>query len=191
MATRAAAPLRKASRSLRSSQKPLIGCVRWYIPTISVLEGTNLPSSNSSRAPYAPILPQLCTIKTPSPTSWRSFSTTYPALKKSKGKAAPPPPPVDSFGRAVDDTDAFDFSGLQAKILKATEHFTHQLSQLRAGGRFNPEQLEDLKVQLNEKGDGGKVSTTKLKDLAQIIAKGRNVSVICHEEDVSRVIQPL
>jgi ribosome recycling factor len=124
--------------------------------------------------------------KTTAPTPLRCFSTTPLAFRKShKVKAAPPPPPVDSFGRAVDDSDVFEFSSLQAKILKATEHFTHQLSQLRAGGRFNPEQLEDLRVQLKEKGEGGKVSTPKLKDLAQVVAKGRNVSVICHEEDVS------
>jgi ribosome recycling factor len=58
------------------------------------------------------------------------------------------------------------------------------LSQLRAGGRFNPEQLEELKVQVKEKGEGGKVMSIKIKDLAQVVAKGRNVSVICHEEDV-------
>jgi ribosome recycling factor len=115
----------------------------------------------------------------------RSFSTTTVLLKKSnKGKSAPPSPPVDSSSRAVDENDAFDFSTLQSKILKATEQFTHQLSQLRAGGRFNPEQLEDLKVQVKEKGEGGKIASIKLKDLAQVVAKGRNVNIVCHEEDV-------
>lgn len=121
----------------------------------------------------------------------RSFSSTAPALKKSKSKAkseAPLPekPNLAEQTTAVDD--AYDFSGLQAKILKATEYLTHQLAQLRAGGRFNPEVLEELKVPLKAAKEGGKVGTTKVKDLAQVVAKGRTVSVICHEEDVRSLL---
>ncbi|KAF2420323.1 ribosome recycling factor [Tothia fuscella] len=119
---------------------------------------------------------------------WRPFSSTIPSLKKKdKGHAKAdlaPPSSKPGIGEKEAATEgAFDFSGLQSKILKATEHLAHQLSQLRAGGRFNPEQLEELKVQLKVTGEGGKGPTTKVKDLAQVVVKGRNVSVICHEED--------
>ena len=59
------------------------------------------------------------------------------------------------------------------------EKLTHELSQLRSGGRFNPDKIEALKVTLEN--DGGK-RTERVKDLAQVIAKGRNVQVLCHEE---------
>jgi ribosome recycling factor len=84
-------------------------------------------------------------------------------------------------GTAVDD--AFDFSGLQAKIMKSIEQLSHQLSQLRAGGRFNPEKLEELKIQFKD-SDGNK-RTARLGELAQVSAKGRNVSIAVHEADVS------
>lgn len=76
--------------------------------------------------------------------------------------------------------EAFDFSGLETKILKATEHLSHELSQLRAGGRFNPELVENLQVQL-DKDSSQKV---KLKDIAQVVPKGRFVHIILSEEAV-------
>jgi ribosome recycling factor len=123
----------------------------------------------------------------PSNSQRRSFTITAPTLKKAKiqAKSEAPLPKKSGVGEkstAVDD--AFDFSGLQSKIQKATEHLTHQLAQLRAGGRFNPEKLEELNVQLKASKDESKATTSKLKDLAQVVAKGRTVSIICHEEDV-------
>jgi len=65
--------------------------------------------------------------------------------------------------------------------MKSLEALTHELSQLRAGGRFNPEKLEELRVQF---ADGqGKKKTAKLGELAQVSAKGRNVSVMVYEPD--------
>jgi len=94
--------------------------------------------------------------------------------------------PAQASGKntTIAGDDPFDFSDLQSKIMKATEHLAHALSQLRAGGRFNPEKIEELKVSIKGSGDGAKASLVKVKDLAQVVAKGRNVSVICHEEDV-------
>jgi ribosome recycling factor len=77
---------------------------------------------------------------------------------------------------AVDD--AYDFSSLEANILKAIEHLTHNLSQLRAGGRFNPDNLEVLKV----KPIKGSNETARLSDLAQVVPRGRVISVIVGEE---------
>jgi len=52
------------------------------------------------------------------------------------------------------------------------------LSQLRQGGRFNPQVLENLRVQLKQ---GGAV---KLGDLAQVVPKGRIVQVVVGEQEV-------
>jgi len=75
----------------------------------------------------------------------------------------------------------FDFSPLETKILEAIERLTHDLSKLRAGGRFNPENLETLKVSL---GKAGSKENVKLGDLAQVIPRGRNISVVVGDVDV-------
>jgi ribosome recycling factor len=77
--------------------------------------------------------------------------------------------------------EAYDLSELEASILKSMEKLTHELSQLRAGGRFNPEKIEALKVTLQD-SDGGNKRTERVGDLAQVIAKGRNVQVLIHDE---------
>jgi ribosome recycling factor len=58
------------------------------------------------------------------------------------------------------------------------EHLTHHLSQLRAGGRFNPDHLDNLRV----KAFKGSNDTVRLGDIAQVVPKGRVVSVIVGEE---------
>jgi ribosome recycling factor len=59
------------------------------------------------------------------------------------------------------------------------------LAQLRAGGRFNPEKIEELRVQFND--SEGKKKTARLGELAQVAAKGRNISVVVHEPDVGHL----
>jgi ribosome recycling factor len=54
------------------------------------------------------------------------------------------------------------------------------LSKLRAGGRFNPELLENLRVQ----PDKNNAERVKLSDVAQVVPKGRTVQVIVGEKDV-------
>ena len=61
------------------------------------------------------------------------------------------------------------------------ERLKNDLSKLRAGGRFNPEVVENLRVQL-EKGNS---KTIKLSDVAQVIPKGRTVQILVGEKDVS------
>jgi ribosome recycling factor len=48
-----------------------------------------------------------------------------------------------------------DLSVLEAEVLKAMEQLTHKLSQLRSGGRLNPDVVEALKVQLGTAGKDG------------------------------------
>lgn len=56
----------------------------------------------------------------------------------------------------------------------------NDLSKLRAGGRFNPEAVESLRVQ----PDKNDKQTIKLSDLAQVIPKGRTVQVLVGEKGV-------
>lgn len=110
----------------------------------------------------------------------RSFTNTARALKKG-GKAAREE--KQQSGRKESDgasEDPYDFSNLEADIASALERLKNDLSKLRAGGRFNPEVLENLRVQV-EKGSS---KTVKLSDVAQIVPKGRTVQVIVGEKDV-------
>jgi len=72
---------------------------------------------------------------------------------------------------------------LEAQILKAIEKLTHDLSQLRGGGKLNPEVVESLKVQLGTAGEGKE--SVKLGDIAQVVPRGRMMNVVCGEEAVS------
>lgn len=69
---------------------------------------------------------------------------------------------------------------LEADIATALERLKNDLSKLRAGGRFNPEVLENLRVQPDKKS----TQTVKLNDLAQVIPKGRTVQILVGELDV-------
>jgi len=104
------------------------------------------------------------------------------AGKANKAHARESSPPAEGAVRPSDVDKAYDFSGLESKILKSIEHFTHELSLLRAGGRFNPELLESLKVRLVK----GSNETVRLGDIAQVVPKGRVISIIASEEDVSQ-----
>ncbi|KAF2136218.1 uncharacterized protein K452DRAFT_302950 [Aplosporella prunicola CBS 121167] len=117
--------------------------------------------------------------------SARLFSTSR-ALAKKSGKAnlsharSDSSPPVAEAGSATPTDEAYDLSTLEAAILRAIEALTHELAELRAGGRFNPEHLEKLRVTL--KGASGK-DTVRLGELAQVIPKGRVLGVVVGDED--------
>ena len=111
----------------------------------------------------------------------RCISST-PVLYKKGGKANMSHTRTDSSPPVTPTDEAFDFSTLESGILKALEKLTHDLSQLRSGGRFNPDVVENLKVQL---GKAGSKETVRLKDLAQVVPKGRLLNVIVGEKEVS------
>lgn len=119
----------------------------------------------------------------PSPLTVRSFSFSAPVHKKA-GKRARDTASSDSFppGPAIAPSTAtdelYDFSTLEAQILKAIERLTHKLSELRAGGRFNPSLLEEVRVTL-DKGAGAGAT---VGELAQVIPRGRTITVIVGEE---------
>ncbi|KAF2116440.1 ribosome recycling factor-domain-containing protein [Lophiotrema nucula] len=117
--------------------------------------------------------------------SLRTFTSSQCLLKKA-GKAnkaharSDSSPPVTDTSLTSTD-EAYDVSGLESQILKAIERLTHDLSQLRSGGRLNPGVLEGLKVQLGTGRDGKQ--TVKLGDIAQVVPKGRLLNVMLGEPD--------
>jgi hypothetical protein len=123
------------------------------------------------------------TTLSPPPTR-RTFTTT-PHLLKKGGKAArdeskSQQQASSSKGAAAPADDPNDFSTLEADIATAVERLKDDLSKLRAGGRFNPELLENLRVQ----PDKNNAERVKLSDVAQVVPKGRTVQVLVGERDV-------
>ena len=110
-------------------------------------------------------------------TRVQTFSTTQ-CLQKKGGKAAREEKQATSKSEPIDDP--YDFSTLESDIAAAIERLKNDLSKLRAGGRFNPEVLENLRVQ----PDKNNSQTVKLSDLGQVIPKGRTVQVLVGEKDV-------
>lgn len=106
-------------------------------------------------------------------------------MSKKGGKASRDERNASDKTQAASD-DPFDFSGLESDIANAIERLKSDLSKLRAGGRFNPEVLENLRVQ----PDKNNKQTVKLSDLAQVIPKGRTVQIIVGEKDVSDQHRP-
>ncbi|KAF2449539.1 ribosome recycling factor [Karstenula rhodostoma CBS 690.94] len=124
---------------------------------------------------------------TPCPA--RTF-TASPSVQKKAGKAnkanarTDSSPPVSKAGTSTATDEAHDLSILESEILRAMEQLTHKLSQLRSGGRLNPEVVEGLKVQLGTAGkDGDGKETLRLGDIAQVVPRGRMLNVICGEAE--------
>lgn len=115
----------------------------------------------------------------------RPFATSH-ILQKKGAKAAREEKAASSKsssgGKDASSDDPFDFSTLEADIATTVERLKNDLSKLRAGGRFNPEALENLRVQ-PEKANS---QTVKLSDLAQVIPKGRVVQIMVGEKEVRR-----
>ena len=118
----------------------------------------------------------------------RPFSSSTILLKKA-GKAnkahalSDSTPPVNDLSGSTSTDEAYDMSGLEARILKAIERLTHELSQLRSGGRLNPELVESLKVTIGTGREGKE--TVRLGDIAQVVPKGRLLNVMVGDETVS------
>ncbi len=104
--------------------------------------------------------------------------TTSPCLYKKGGKAAREE--RRATGTETGTEDPSDFTALESDIAAAIEQLRDDLSKLRAGGRFNTEVLEDLRVQ----PDKNSKQWVRLSDLAQVIPKGRTVQILVGEKDV-------
>ncbi|SLM40144.1 Ribosome recycling factor domain [Lasallia pustulata] len=133
--------------------------------------------------------PNRCPVPPPSTTSPRRHLSSTPTLLKRSGKHEPRAADAVPTEKPKDD-DPFDFSDLEEGIQKALERLKDGLGRLRAGGRFNPEVLEMLRVMLRK---GEAAETVRLGDLAQVLPKGgRTVVVLVGEEEhikpISRTI---
>jgi ribosome recycling factor len=62
------------------------------------------------------------------------------------------------------------------------EGLTTDLTELKSGGKFNPKVLESLDVSVDKSG----LETKKLKELAQLVAKGRTINIILYDQAVRR-----
>lgn len=107
----------------------------------------------------------------------RQFSTSS-CLQKKGGKPSREEKQASSKAAPTEDPD--DFTTLESDIATSIERLKDDLSKLRAGGRFNPEVLENLRVQ----PDKNNKQTVKLNDLAQVIPKGRTMQILVGEKDV-------
>ena len=127
-----------------------------------------------------PIFPQPWKPKQRLPSRHRSFSSTPISFKKKlKADREQAEEAAESSGGVE---DPFDFSSLEAGIDKVLKKLEHDLSKLRTGGRFNPETLENLRVQLSKDNK----RTERLGDLAQVLPKGgRSVMILVGEKEVS------
>lgn len=109
----------------------------------------------------------------------KSFTTSARVSKKG-GKAAREESKASAPVASASSDDPYDFSALEADIKTCIERLKDDLSKLRAGGRFNPEVLENLRVQPDKASN----QTVKLSDVAQVLPKGRTVQVMVGEKEV-------
>lgn len=93
---------------------------------------------------------------------------------------------MKNAGLSTATDEAYDVSGLESQILKAIEKLTHDLSQLRSGGKLNPEVVENLAVHLGTVSQGKE--SVRLGDIAQVVPRGRVLNVICGDEAVSFLV---
>lgn len=142
-------------------------------PNSSPIGSANQPHSirastlSQSTAPKAPI-------------AHRNFSSS-PSLYKKKTKADREKDDDSSSSAPAEVEDPSDFSALQDGIKKALAKLDNDLSKLRTGGRFNLELLESVRVNLVK----GSKATERLGDLAQVLPKGRIVTILVGEHEVS------
>ncbi|KAG5291978.1 ribosome recycling factor [Histoplasma ohiense] len=118
------------------------------------------------------------------------FSTTSNLSKKKDKGNKPSSRNSDSGsgnsavdGAGLDANDPFGFTQLENDIAVAVQRLKDDISKLRAGGRFNPEAIESLRVAVT-KGDGkGTKETVKLGELAQVIPKaGRMLTILVGDQ---------
>ena len=121
----------------------------------------------------------LLPLSNPQPLSL-AFSTST-QLHKRGGKQESKRNVEVATAKTVDIDDPYDFSELEAGIQRAIEKLKDDLSKLRPGGRFNPDIVEALRVQLTK----GSKETVRLGDLAQVVPRGgRTVVIMVGETDV-------
>jgi ribosome recycling factor len=186
-----------------SSKMSLQASSRAYISTITRLSHTpkrlyhqipqiNRLQASSSITNHATSRIQ-CHTRTPQTQTsiqlQRHTFSSSASLSKKKDKNKRTDDAVESSSSKKNDSgndatapDPFDFSQLHTGISDATARLKEDLQKLRSGGRFNPEVIEQLRVNLVK----GSNETVRLGEVAQVVPKGgRSVVIIVGEEDAS------
>ncbi|KAH8682402.1 ribosome recycling factor domain-containing protein [Xylariales sp. PMI_506] len=143
------------------------------------------------------------TLRLSSAQTSRQFHATAPAAKKNKNrepaekqaptKSASSPSSSSSSSSAsstnssnppsqhppANPDEPLDFADVKSRLNKASEPAQDALKKLKAGGRFNPDQIGALRVQPERQGG----ATYPLRELAEVVPKGgRTISILVHEE---------
>lgn len=126
-----------------------------------------------------------CYSRCPNPSTQTRLFSTSPCLHKKGNKAAKAAAQSEEAPtKSTPADDPTDFTALEAEITSAIERLKIDLSKLRVGGRFNPEVLENLRVQPDKNSN----ETVRLNDLAQIIPKGRTVQILVSEKEYVKAV---
>ncbi|ESZ89600.1 hypothetical protein SBOR_10012 [Sclerotinia borealis F-4128] len=162
--------------SIRSVQPLRLNLTSPNSRNASILEGLKPLSCTSTG--YKNISQQR-PLSSSAPLHFRSTSPLLKKKDKSKSSFSSDEASEDS-SEAVEESDPFDFSTLQAGIDKSLEKLKNDLGKLRTGGRFNPEVLEALRVKLDKDAK----ESFRLGDLAQVLPKGgRSIVLMVGEKD--------
>ncbi|KAM0329205.1 hypothetical protein ACHAQA_004504 [Verticillium albo-atrum] len=164
-----------------------------------------LPRANAllraaTRQNVAPLSAALTALPTAAPRPARPFSTTPPALKKSKAKkmveqedhnpssaSAPASAPAADHDEDADaarhpkpdPADPLNTDDLTSRWTALDTHFRDALRRLATGGRFNPDSIGALAVAPDPKSP----ERFPLRELAQVVPKGgRTVSLLAHDK---------
>ncbi|WEW58520.1 ribosome-recycling factor [Emydomyces testavorans] len=138
---------------------------------------------------------QLPSLNTQIPRNARLFSTSPALSRKKKDKSSHGPEESSSSAAAAGGglgEDPFDFSQLSNGIQDAVARLKDDVSKLRAGGRLNPELIENVRVTLKTgsgSGKGGGKEMVKVGELAQVIPKGgRMIMILVGEDEYAKPI---
>ncbi|KAF2719990.1 ribosome recycling factor [Polychaeton citri CBS 116435] len=138
-------------------------------------------SSRSGLTKANPATPSFQCLRAPQSSvgSSRPFSSSTARFKKG-GKAARDEKKASTKVQQDEgDADPSDFTELENEIGKTIDRLKDALSRLRVGGRFNPEIVENLRVEAEK----GSKQTVKLSDLAQCIPKGRQLHIMVGDKE--------
>ena len=159
--------------------------------------GPSSPNLTTARPSHLP----------PPPPTTKPFTTSPLALKKQGGKrASKNTVGINAAKTASDNADPTDFSALETQIATIEETLRAEVRNIRPGG-VNIEAVEEAKVRLKVRdgtvgqgrrvlqgrvkgpmrvgGGGGPREIVKLKELCQVVLRGRMLILMVGEKEVS------
>ncbi|KAL9034150.1 MAG: hypothetical protein Q9180_005567, partial [Flavoplaca navasiana] len=160
------------------------------------------PSPLLSTAPCSTSLPNARLLNPPS----QLFTTTPHPLKKQGGKGSSKNTlAINASKTASDNADPTDFSAFETEILKIVDNLRDEIRYIKAGG-INVEAVEDARVVLKAgagtkiqgrrvlqgrvrgpmkvAGGGGPKEVVRLRELCQVVPRGRMLVLLVGEKEV-------